>query len=56
MKQTAIVTGASRGIGKVLALRLASLNYNLSIVGRSGELLKDLKSEIESVGSKCLKI
>ena len=56
MKQTAIVTGASRGIGKVLALRLASLNYNLSLVGRSGELLKELKSEIESLGSKCLVI
>jgi short-subunit dehydrogenase len=37
MKQTAIVTGASRGIGEVIALKLATLNYNISIVGRNGK-------------------
>ena len=54
MNYTAIVTGASRGIGKIIVLKLASLNYNLSIVGRDSVLLKELKSEIESIGSNCL--
>ena len=54
MKYTAIITGASKGIGKVVALKLATLNYNISIVGRSGRLLKELQSEIESLGRECL--
>ena len=54
MKYTAIITGASKGIGKVVALKLATLNYNLSIVGRNGMLLKELQSEIESLGRECL--
>jgi 3-oxoacyl-[acyl-carrier protein] reductase len=54
--RTAIVTGASKGIGKAIALRLAYLKYNMVIVGRSEHLLNNLKSEIESMGSKCLSI
>ena len=55
-KKTALVTGASKGIGKAIALKLASLNYNLVIVGRSSELLDILKSEVELQQVKCLKL
>ncbi len=34
----ALLTGASRGIGKAIALELARLGYNLAIVGRDAEL------------------
>jgi len=54
--KTAIVTGASKGIGKAIALKLAGLNYNIVIVARSKKLLKNLKAEIKSKGSKCLAI
>lgn len=52
--QTAIVTGASRGIGKAIALKLAELQYNLVVVGRTAQLLDQLKSEIEKAGGRCL--
>ena len=52
----AIVTGASKGIGKVIALKLASLNYSLVLVGRSEKHLAALKQQIEEMGSSCLSL
>src|SRR5690606_32272540 len=54
--KTAIVTGASKGIGKAIALKLATLNYNIVILSRSSNLLEELKPEIESLGNQCLPI
>ena len=51
--QTAIVTGASKGIGKAIVLKLAELQYNLVVVGRTAQLLSQLKSEIEEEGGRC---
>ncbi|GAA4348014.1 SDR family oxidoreductase [Hymenobacter saemangeumensis] len=42
----ALVTGASRGIGRALALSLAECGYDLLLVARSGEALQELASEI----------
>lgn len=49
----AIVTGASRGIGKAIALKLASLNYAMVIVGRNEKHLEAIKETIEKMGSPC---
>lgn len=43
----ALVTGASRGIGRAIALVLAQRGYNLLLVARSGEQLLALAREIE---------
>lgn len=44
----AIVTGASKGIGKEIAIQLASKKYNLLLVARSENLLKELSSQISN--------
>lgn len=44
--KTALVTGASTGIGRCYAEQLAALGYNLIIVSRDGELLDKAATEI----------
>lgn len=43
----AVITGASSGIGKSCAKKLAKKKVDLILVGRSEEKLKDLKKELE---------
>lgn len=47
----ALVTGASRGIGKAIALELASLGCSLALVGRSREALEKVSSEVLAAGA-----
>ena len=44
----ALVSGATAGIGKAIAHKLAKLNYNLIITGRRNERLDLLKKELVS--------
>lgn len=48
--KTAIVTGASSGIGKALALELADLGANVVIGARNEEKLRELAADIEAKG------
>ena len=54
-KKTVLVTGASRGIGKSIALRFAKDGYNIIIncAHREEELLQT-KKEIENIPASCL--
>lgn len=50
---TALITGASRGIGKAIAIELAKKNYDLLLVARSERLLNETSAEInQQCGSK----
>lgn len=48
MKQTALVTGASEGIGRELAGHLARDGFNLVLVARQTEKLQDLASKLQN--------
>ncbi|MGH7133218.1 MAG: 3-oxoacyl-[acyl-carrier-protein] reductase [Phycisphaerales bacterium] len=48
----AFVTGASRGIGKSIALRLAKDGRHVVLCSRSAAPLNDLKAQIEANGGK----
>src|SRR6478609_3963606 len=43
----ALITGASKGIGKALAWELASKGYNLLLIARSENLLQEVSEEIK---------
>ena len=51
-RETALVTGASRGIGRATALRLSAA-YDIIAVARSASELASLESEIEIGGGTC---
>ena len=52
--KTVLVTGASRGIGRAVALRFAKEGYNVAAgYFKSGESASSLKAEIEKAGGVC---
>ena len=48
--KTAIITGASRGIGKAIAIQLAACGANISLVARSNK--NDLNAVLETIHHK----
>ena len=48
MNKTALVTGASSGIGKATAIALAGAGFNLVICGRRKEALQELKDQLQN--------
>jgi 3-oxoacyl-[acyl-carrier protein] reductase len=49
--KTAIVTGATRGVGRAIALALAANGYELWITARSQDGLMALKAELEGISN-----
>jgi len=52
--KTIVLTGASKGIGKALAIHLAPHGVNLVLVARSLSELDEVKKQVEKAGSNCL--
>src|ERR1700677_4018951 len=51
MAKTALVTGASTGIGKELCKLMARDGYELFLVARDGKRLKEVAAELTTMGS-----
>lgn len=57
MNKVALITGASRGIGKQIALTLAKEGYDIALNYRTeNDTLIELEKEIKSNNVKCLKL
>jgi 3-oxoacyl-[acyl-carrier protein] reductase len=54
--KTAIITGASRGIGKAIAFELASKQINVVLISRTIDTLKQVESEIISKGGHAISL
>jgi short-subunit dehydrogenase len=52
VKKKALVTGASEGIGRAIAKKLASENYSLTLVARNQERLETLVKELPEANHK----
>ena len=54
MNKIAFITGATSGIGRATALKLASLGYELIICGRRADSLEELAQQLRTGGTKVL--
>lgn len=53
-KNSVLISGATSGFGKAVALKLAKDGYKIIAIARRDEKLEELKEQIEFLGSKCL--
>ncbi len=56
MRKIAIVTGATSGIGKASAIKLAENGYDLIITGRRSERLAELEKQLRELGADVLRL
>ncbi len=54
MNKVALVTGASKGIGKILAVKLTQIGFDVMIVGRNKKQLLETKAEVENFNTNCV--
>lgn len=52
MKKTALITGATSGIGEACARKFAEGRYNLILTARRAEKLAEIKAQLEAEGTK----
>ena len=54
MSETAVITGASSGVGKSLAIQLSDAGYKVVLAARSEDKLNAIAEEIKKMGGNCL--
>ena len=54
--QTAMITGASRGLGVYMARKLAAKGVNLVLAARSADALEDVSAQIRTLGVKAIAV
>ncbi|MHB1065277.1 MAG: SDR family NAD(P)-dependent oxidoreductase [Georgenia sp.] len=52
--RTALVTGASRGIGRELALGLAGAGLDVAVLARDGDRLAEVAAQVEALGRRAV--
>jgi len=55
-QSTVVITGASAGVGRAIALRFARAGANLALIARDAEALDDVKQEVERRGGTAMVI
>lgn len=50
--KVALITGASKGLGKAMALALASAGATIALVSRDAEKLRNVQQEIQNAGGR----
>ncbi|MFH5926691.1 SDR family oxidoreductase [Roseomonas xinghualingensis] len=53
-EQVAVITGASAGVGRAVALRLAREGWRVGLIARDAAALRRLAEEIRAIGSEAL--
>jgi NADP-dependent 3-hydroxy acid dehydrogenase YdfG len=53
-KKVALITGASSGIGRALAVSMAEHGYDLALFARRSDRLDELKAQIEELPERCV--
>ncbi|MCP8617359.1 SDR family NAD(P)-dependent oxidoreductase [Salirhabdus salicampi] len=56
MKKVVMITGASKGLGRALAIAFAQAGYKLAICARGKETLTKVQSEIEQLGGEVIAV
>ena len=51
-----LITGASKGLGREMALLFAEAGANLILTARSAELLEELKARVVATGAECITV
>ena len=54
--RVALITGASRGIGRSVAMAFASVGADIILVARSGKALEEVAGEIVKIGRQALAV